>query len=94
VARTVAARLLHPPRESEDVSWAEILISAADDALESHGFDGDARRALRAGDQETALAARALRVQHIVAEFMAQRAHWEENDRPSLEYLTVDSTPP
>jgi len=93
-ARTVAARLLHPPRESENVSWAKILASASDDTLESHGFDGDARRALRAGDREAALEARALRVQHIVAEFVSQRARWGENDRPSLEYLAVDSTQP
>jgi len=93
-ARTVAARLLHPPRESEDVSWAKILVSASDDAVESHGFDGDARRALRAGDWKAALEARALHVQHIVAELVAQRARWGENDRPSLEYLAVDSTQP
>lgn len=90
--RTVAARLLHPPVESDDVSWATILVSASDDVLESHGFDGDARRALRAGDWKAALEARALRVRHIVSEFVAQRARWGENDRPSLEYLAVDST--
>jgi hypothetical protein len=93
-ARTVAARLLHPPRESNDLSWATILTRASDDALESHGFDGDARRALHASDWKAALEARALRVQHIVAELVAQRAHWGENDRPSLEYLAVDSTQP
>jgi Protein of unknown function DUF262 len=91
-AETVAARLLHPPGESEDVSWTTILASASDDALESHGFDSDARRALRAGDWKAALEARAARVQHIVSEFVAQQAHWGENDRPSLEYLAADST--
>jgi hypothetical protein len=91
-ARTIAARLLHPPLESDDESWATILASASEDALESHGFDGDARRALRAGDWKAAFEARTLRVQHIVSELVAQRAHWGENDRPSLEYLAVDST--
>lgn len=93
-ARTIAARLLHPPGESNNLSWTTILIRAPDDVLESHGFDGDARRALRAGEWEAALEARARRVQHIVSEFVAQRARWGENDRPSLEYLAVDSTQP
>ncbi|MEA2599126.1 MAG: hypothetical protein QOF89_118 [Acidobacteriota bacterium] len=91
-AGTVAARLLHPSGESDD--WATVLASASDDALESHGFDSDARRALRDGDWKAALEARAARVQHIVSEFVAQRARWGENDRPSLEYLAVDSTQP
>lgn len=93
-ARTVAVRLLHPPRELNDPSWATILTRASDDALESHGFDGDARLALRAGDWKAALEARALYVQQIVAKFVAQRAHWGENDRPSLDYLAVDSAQP
>jgi hypothetical protein len=93
-ARTIAARLLHPPGEPKDVRWATILTQAADEALESHGFDGDARHAVRAGDWNGALEARALRVQHIVAEFVAQRAHWGENDRPSVDYLAVGSTQP
>jgi hypothetical protein len=71
-----------------------ILASAPDEALESHGFDDDAMRALRAGDWKGALAARAQRVQHIVSELVAQRARWGENDRPSLEYLAVDSMQP
>ena len=94
MAGTVAARLLHPPGESDDVNWATILASASDDALESHGFDSDARRALRADDWKAALEARAVRVQHIVSEFVTQRARWGENDRPSLEYLAADSTQP
>lgn len=85
--KTVAARLLHPPGGSDDVSWTTILKSASDDALESHGFDNEARGALRANDWQSALDARALRVRHIVSEFVAQRARWGENDRPSLEYL-------
>lgn len=89
---TVAARLLHPPIDSEEVNWPTTLASASDDALESHGFDSDARRALRAGDWIAALEARAVRVQHIVSEFVAQQARWGENDRPSLEYIAVDST--
>jgi hypothetical protein len=93
-ARTIAARLLHPPVESENESWATILASASDDALDSHGFDSDARRALRARDWKAAFEARALRVQRIVSEFVAQRARWGENDRPSLEYFSVDSTQP
>ncbi|HKI04105.1 MAG TPA: DUF262 domain-containing protein [Thermoanaerobaculia bacterium] len=93
-ARTIADRLLHPPVESDNEGWATILASASDDALDSHGFDGDARRAMRARDWKAAFEARALRVQHIVSEFVAQRARWGENDRPSLEYLAVDSTPP
>lgn len=93
-ARTIAARLLYPPSELNDQSWATTLIRASDDALESHGFDSDARRALRAGDWKAALEARAARVQPIVSELVAQRAHWGENDRPSLEYLAVDSTQP
>lgn len=92
--RTVAARLLHPPGGSEGVSWATILASASDDALESHCFDSDARAALRAHDWEVALEARAARVQQIVSEFVAQQARWGENDRPSLEYLAVESTQP
>jgi hypothetical protein len=92
-ARTIAARLLHPP-ESNDLSWAATLIQASDDALESHGFDGDASHAVRAGDWKAALEARARHVQQIVAEFVAQRAHWGENDRPSLDYLAVDSMQP
>lgn len=91
-ARTIATRLLHPPVESDNDSWATILASASDDALDSHGFDEDARRAIRARDWKAALEARALRVQHVVSEFVAQRARWGENDRPSLEYLAVDST--
>ena len=93
-ARTIAARLLHPPAESNDLSWAATLLHASDDALESHGFDGGARHAVRTGDWKAALEARARRVQQIVAEFVAQRAHWGENDRPSLDYLAVDSTQP
>jgi hypothetical protein len=93
-ARTIAARLLHSPGESDDVNWAKILASASDDALESHGFDSDARRALRADDWKAALEARAVRVQHIVSELVVQRARWGENDRPSLDYLAVDSKQP
>lgn len=33
-----------------------------------------------------------IRVQNIVAAFVAQRARWGENDRPSLDYLAADST--
>jgi hypothetical protein len=93
-ARTIAARLLHPPLESDNDTWAKILASASDDDLDSHGFDEDARRAISARDWKAALEARVLRVQHIVSEFVAQRARWGENDRPSLEYLAVDSTQP
>lgn len=93
-AQTIAARLLHPPGESNDLSWAKILTRASDDALESHGFDDDARRALHADDWKAALEARARRVQHVVSELVMQRARWGENDRPSLEYFAVDSTPP
>ncbi len=92
--KTVAARLLHPPRESNDVSWETILAEASDDALESHGFDSDARRALRAGDSKAALEARAAHVRLLVSELVARRARWGENDRPSLEYLADDSTQP
>jgi len=101
--RTIAARLLHPsmiaallhpPSELDNESWATILASASDDALDSHGFDEDARRAIRVRDWKAALEARTLRVQHVVSEFVAQRARWGENDRPSLEYLAVDSTQP
>lgn len=93
-SRTIAARLLHPPNESNDLSWATILKQASDDVLESHGFDGDSRSALRADDWKAALEARARCVHHIVSEFVTQRARWGENDRPSLEYLVVDSTQP
>ena len=85
--KTVAVRLLHPPAESDDVSWTTILKSASDEALESHGFDKEAIGVLRANDWQWALDARALRVHHIVSEFVAKRARWGENDRPSLEYL-------
>ncbi|HEX6902184.1 MAG TPA: DUF262 domain-containing protein [Thermoanaerobaculia bacterium] len=91
-ARTIAARLLHPPGEWDDDSWTTILASASDDVLASHGFDGDARRAIRAHDWRAALEARAHHMQHIISGFVAQRARWGENDRPSLEYLAVDST--
>jgi len=91
-ARTIAARLLHPRGDSGDKSWTTILESASDDALESHGFDGEARHALRDGDWKAALEARARHVQNIVAAFVAQRARWGENDRPSLDYLAADST--
>jgi len=93
-AGTIAARLLHPPGESGPGSWPALLAAASDDALDSHGFDGVARRALRAGDWNAALEARALRGQQIVSEFVAQRARWGENDRPSLEYLAVDFAQP
>jgi hypothetical protein len=92
--RTIAARLLCPPGESNDSSWTTTLRQASDDALESHGFDGDARHAVRAGDWKAALETRARRMQNIVADFVAQRARWGENDRPSLDYLVVDSTQP
>ncbi len=92
--QTIAARLLCPPRRPGDPSWETILTQGSDDDLESHGFDGPARNALRSGDWQAALEARALCVRHIVSEFVAQRAHWGENDRPSLEYLAVDSTQP
>ncbi len=91
-AGTVAARLLHPPRESNDVNWETVLAEASDDALESHGFDSNARRALRAGDSKAALEARAAHVRLLVSELVARRARWGENDRPSLEYLAIDST--
>lgn len=94
VAPTIATRLLHPPIESDNESWATILASSSEDALASHGFDGDARRAVCAHDWKAAFEARALHVQHVVSEFVAQRARWGENDRPSLDYLAVDSTQP
>ena len=93
-AGTVAMRLLHPPGETDDFDWTNLLASASDDALESHGFNSDARRALRAGDWQAALEARAAHVLRIVSELVSQRARWGESDRPSLEYLAVDSTQP
>ncbi len=92
--QTIAARLLCPPREPGDPSWETILTQGSDHALESHAFDSNARNAMSSGDWQAALEARALRVQHIVSEFVAQRARWSENDRPSLEYLAVDSPQP
>ncbi len=94
VSGTVATRLLHPLSESEDVDWPAILGSASDDALKSHGFDSDARRALRAKDWKAALEARATHVRYIISELVAQRARWGENDRPSLDYLVADSAQP
>lgn len=93
-AQTIATRLLHPSPESENPRWTKILASASNDALESHGFDSDARRALRADDLREALEARARRLRSHVADFVEKRARWGENDRPSLEYLAIDSTQP
>jgi hypothetical protein len=93
-ASTIAARLLHPPAESDGINWATILALASDDALESHAFDSDARSALRAGELHEALEARARRMRSLVADFVAQRARWGENDRPSLEYLATASAQP
>lgn len=95
---SLAWRLLQPVEDLDegdsglrrDDAVVAALMAASDEVLSTHGFDGQAIRALRDGELREA----ALTREHVLTERLS--AAWEQlaepdaADRPALESLTVD----
>ncbi|GAB6041828.1 hypothetical protein JCM17961_25030 [Endothiovibrio diazotrophicus] len=82
-----ANRIIHPALRR----LREQLIAVTDPAIfRSHGITKEAVSSLRAGDTLGFLRQRAEHLAAHFEKFFAERARWEESDRPSLASLIVD----
>ncbi len=94
----LAWRVLQPVLEDEadtpglrrDDTVGAALMSASDEVLNTHGFDGEAIQALREGDLRGAATAREQALAALLRDAWAQLAEPDATDRPALESLTVD----
>lgn len=84
---SVANRLIHPPRPR----LRQRLTAVRDEGvLASHGIPEGAARALRDGDVDRFLAARADALQRHCDQFFARHARWDESDRPTIAALVAE----
>lgn len=94
----LAWRLLQPVDDLDegdaglrrDDTVVAALMMASDEVLSTHGFDGDAIRALRDGELRDAASAREYALTERLRDAWEQLAEPEAADRPALESLTVD----
>jgi hypothetical protein len=84
--RATANRIVHPKR----AGLRRQLVSTPDQAvLGSHGITDEARAALSRGDVKSFLKLRGEALDRHFDGFFAERARWDEPDRPSVQALTV-----
>ncbi len=82
---TIGNRLLHP---SVEVTPSRLVRECNDEgALASHGIDPSSQRALRQGDVDAFLGARAERLAEWILQFVDARAEWDRPDTPSVKVL-------
>jgi len=85
---SLANRLLHPGVRT---GLARALGACGDRTiLASQVVPDEARRALAHGDEVTFLRQRGALLQEVVQRFTAQRAQWDEHDRPPIEAMIVE----
>lgn len=84
--RTTANRMLHPKRPG---LRRQLLAVREPAVLASHGVGEEARAALAAGDAKAFLSLRSATLNRHFDRFFAERARWDEPDRPSIQALTV-----
>ncbi|NML13417.1 DUF262 domain-containing protein [Azohydromonas caseinilytica] len=84
--RSTANRLLHPRK----IGMRQLLSNCSDEStLKSHAVTPEAHEALRKGDVQAFLQLRASTLDKHFNNFFAQRARWEDTDRPSVSSLAI-----
>jgi hypothetical protein len=83
----LANRIIHPSLRR---GFRSALLSVQDpELLATHLITPEAMQCLRGGDDDGFFAARAASQRAHISAFVAQRARWDQSDRPPLEALVV-----
>ena len=92
-SRSAANRLIHPRVSAvHQLLRRRIADYGVDDPiLRSHAIDARAAERLAAGDLEGFLGQRAITLTAEVRRFAEKMAAWDQNDRPSVDYLLAEA---